>query len=108
MFCSIPVEVGNQTLAAECAASYLLFYPTDEPMLEKMKQYRTEVGEDTAVTAREVVTAPGLYWPSLSHTTGSQSRRQTGKRVSLQMCAKPRAEGTGVPSGSLRDRTGLA
>ncbi|XP_027566230.1 prolyl 3-hydroxylase 3 isoform X2 [Pipra filicauda] len=46
-------QVGNQTLAAECAASYLLFYPTDEPMLEKMKQYRTELGEDTAVTARQ-------------------------------------------------------
>uniref|UniRef100_A0A8C9NE46 procollagen-proline 3-dioxygenase n=1 Tax=Serinus canaria TaxID=9135 RepID=A0A8C9NE46_SERCA len=41
-------QVGNQTLAAECAASYLLFYPTDEPMLEKMKQYRTELGEDVA------------------------------------------------------------
>ncbi|KFO93069.1 Prolyl 3-hydroxylase 3, partial [Buceros rhinoceros silvestris] len=48
-------QVGNQTLAAECAASYLLFYPTDEPMLEKMKEYRTEVGEDTAVTARESI-----------------------------------------------------
>ncbi|XP_013813606.1 prolyl 3-hydroxylase 3 isoform X1 [Apteryx mantelli] len=46
-------QVGNQTLAAECAASYLLFYPMDEPMLEKMNQYRTELGEDTAVTARE-------------------------------------------------------
>ncbi|RMC07595.1 hypothetical protein DUI87_17071 [Hirundo rustica rustica] len=45
--------VGNQTLAAECAASYLLFYPTDEPMLEKMKQYRTELGEDAAITARQ-------------------------------------------------------
>ncbi|KAM9390063.1 prolyl 3-hydroxylase 3 [Phaethornis superciliosus] len=48
-------QVGNQTLAAECAASYLLFYPTDEPMLKKMKQYRTELGEDTAVTARESI-----------------------------------------------------
>ncbi|XP_050187950.1 prolyl 3-hydroxylase 3 [Myiozetetes cayanensis] len=46
-------QVGNQTLAAECAASYLLFYPTDEPMLEKMEQYRTELGEDTAVAARQ-------------------------------------------------------
>ncbi|KFQ86002.1 Prolyl 3-hydroxylase 3, partial [Phoenicopterus ruber ruber] len=46
-------QVGNQALAAECATSYLLFYPTDEPMLEKMKQYRTELGEDAAVTARE-------------------------------------------------------
>ncbi|NXV83099.1 P3H3 hydroxylase, partial [Atlantisia rogersi] len=46
-------QVGNQALAAECAASYLLFYPMDEPMLEKMKQYHTELGEDTAVTARE-------------------------------------------------------
>ncbi|XP_065507831.1 prolyl 3-hydroxylase 3 isoform X2 [Caloenas nicobarica] len=48
-------QVGNQVLAAECAASYLLFYPMDEPMLEKMKQYHTELGEDTAVTAREVI-----------------------------------------------------
>uniref|UniRef100_A0A8C3Y3U7 procollagen-proline 3-dioxygenase n=1 Tax=Catharus ustulatus TaxID=91951 RepID=A0A8C3Y3U7_CATUS len=48
-------QVGNQTLAAECAASYLLFYPTDEAMLEKMKQYRTELGEDTAVTARQSI-----------------------------------------------------
>ncbi|XP_064011935.1 prolyl 3-hydroxylase 3 [Pogoniulus pusillus] len=46
-------QVGNQALAAECAASYLVFYPTDEPMLEKMKQYRAELGEDAAVTARE-------------------------------------------------------
>ncbi|XP_075294528.1 prolyl 3-hydroxylase 3 isoform X2 [Opisthocomus hoazin] len=48
-------QAGNQALAAECAASYLLFYPTDEPMLEKMKQYRRELGEDTAVTARESI-----------------------------------------------------
>ncbi|KAM6095264.1 prolyl 3-hydroxylase 3 [Chlamydotis macqueenii] len=48
-------QVGNQALAAECAASYLLFYPTDETMLEKMKQYRTELGEDTTVTARESI-----------------------------------------------------
>ncbi|XP_074964717.1 prolyl 3-hydroxylase 3 isoform X3 [Phalacrocorax aristotelis] len=48
-------QAGNQALAAECAASYLLFYPTDEPMLEKMKQYHTELGEDTAVTARESI-----------------------------------------------------
>ncbi|XP_062473782.1 prolyl 3-hydroxylase 3 [Pezoporus occidentalis] len=48
-------QVGNQALAAECAASYLLFYPTDEPMLEKMNQYLTELGEDTAITARESI-----------------------------------------------------
>ncbi|NXX76182.1 P3H3 hydroxylase, partial [Urocolius indicus] len=48
-------QVGNQTLAAECAASYLLFYPTDEPMMERMKQHRTELGEDAAVTARESI-----------------------------------------------------
>ncbi|NXL30668.1 P3H3 hydroxylase, partial [Glaucidium brasilianum] len=48
-------QVGNQALAAECAASYLIFYPTDEPMLEKIKQYRTELGEDTDVTARESI-----------------------------------------------------
>ncbi|XP_061862083.1 prolyl 3-hydroxylase 3 [Colius striatus] len=48
-------QVGNQTLAAECAASYLLFYPTDEPMMERMKQYRAELGEDAAVTARESI-----------------------------------------------------
>ncbi|KFU84155.1 Prolyl 3-hydroxylase 3, partial [Chaetura pelagica] len=55
LFCSVPTQVGNQMLAAECAASYLLFYPTDEPVLEKMKQYRTELGEDTPVTARESI-----------------------------------------------------
>ncbi|NWJ00487.1 P3H3 hydroxylase, partial [Crypturellus undulatus] len=44
---------GNKTLAAECAASYLLFYPMDEPMLEKMNQYRTELGKNKAVKARE-------------------------------------------------------
>uniref|UniRef100_A0A8C0BS21 procollagen-proline 3-dioxygenase n=1 Tax=Buteo japonicus TaxID=224669 RepID=A0A8C0BS21_9AVES len=48
-------QVGNQALAAECAASYLLFYPMDEPMLEKMKEYRTELGEDAAFTARESI-----------------------------------------------------
>uniref|UniRef100_A0A8C0UZL2 procollagen-proline 3-dioxygenase n=1 Tax=Cyanistes caeruleus TaxID=156563 RepID=A0A8C0UZL2_CYACU len=48
-------QVGNHTLAAECAASYLLFYPSDEPMLEKMKQYRSELGEDAAVTARQSI-----------------------------------------------------
>uniref|UniRef100_K7G6R6 procollagen-proline 3-dioxygenase n=1 Tax=Pelodiscus sinensis TaxID=13735 RepID=K7G6R6_PELSI len=46
-------QAGNQALAAECAASYLLFYPADELMLEKMKQYETELGEGTLVTARE-------------------------------------------------------
>ncbi|XP_053912661.1 prolyl 3-hydroxylase 3 isoform X2 [Cuculus canorus] len=46
-------QAGNQTLAAECAASYLLFYPMDEPMLERMKEYHGELGEDTRVTARE-------------------------------------------------------
>ncbi|NXU54262.1 P3H3 hydroxylase, partial [Turnix velox] len=48
-------QIGNQTLAAECAASYLLFYPMDELTLEKMKQYHMELGEDTAVTARESI-----------------------------------------------------
>ncbi|XP_025050656.1 prolyl 3-hydroxylase 3 isoform X1 [Alligator sinensis] len=46
-------QVGNQALAAECAASYLLFYPMDESMLEKMKYYQTELGEGVSVTARE-------------------------------------------------------
>ncbi|NWH82667.1 P3H3 hydroxylase, partial [Piaya cayana] len=46
-------QAGNQTLAAECAASYLLFYPMDEPMLEKMKEYRAVLGEDTRVAPRE-------------------------------------------------------
>ncbi|XP_074857687.1 prolyl 3-hydroxylase 3 [Carettochelys insculpta] len=48
-------QVGNQALAAECAASYLLFYPADELMLEKMKQYQEELGEGTSVTARESI-----------------------------------------------------
>ncbi|XP_019404451.1 PREDICTED: prolyl 3-hydroxylase 3 [Crocodylus porosus] len=46
-------QVGNQALAAECAASYLLFYPMDESMLEMMKYYQTELGEGVLVTARE-------------------------------------------------------
>lgn len=70
LFFSVPAQVGNQTLAAECAASYLLFYPTDEPMLEKMKQYRTELGEDAAVTARQVITGPGLSFLVLPCPTG--------------------------------------
>ncbi|NWX18501.1 P3H3 hydroxylase, partial [Aegotheles bennettii] len=48
-------QVGNQVLAAECAASYLLFYPMDEPMLEKMKRYRTQLGKDAAVAVRESI-----------------------------------------------------
>nr|XP_056704398.1 prolyl 3-hydroxylase 3 [Euleptes europaea] len=48
-------QVGNQTLAAECAATYLLFYPSDERMLEKMKQYQSALGAETPVTAREVI-----------------------------------------------------
>lgn len=70
LFSSVPAQAGNQTLAAECAASYLLFYPTDEPMLEKMEQYRTELGGDAAVTARQVVTAPGLHFLVLPSPTG--------------------------------------
>jgi len=86
-------------------------------MLEKMKQYRRELGEDTAVTAREVVTTPGLYFvgPPLSHTTGSQSRRRKGKHVLLQVCAKPRTEETEseftyslYQAGSLQDGSGLS
>ncbi|XP_053897640.1 prolyl 3-hydroxylase 3 isoform X2 [Malaclemys terrapin pileata] len=46
-------QVGNQALAAECAASYLLFYPSDELMLEKMKRYQAELGEEASMTARE-------------------------------------------------------
>ncbi|XP_067402006.1 prolyl 3-hydroxylase 3 isoform X2 [Emydura macquarii macquarii] len=46
-------QAGNPALAAECAASYLLFYPADELMLEKMKQYRAKLGESASVTARE-------------------------------------------------------
>ncbi|XP_023966901.2 prolyl 3-hydroxylase 3 isoform X1 [Chrysemys picta bellii] len=46
-------QVGNQALAAECAASYLLFYPSDELTLEKMKRYQAELGEEASMTARE-------------------------------------------------------
>ncbi|XP_015274289.1 PREDICTED: prolyl 3-hydroxylase 3 [Gekko japonicus] len=48
-------QVGNQALAAECAATYLLFYPSDERMLEKMKQYRTALGAEAPVVPREVI-----------------------------------------------------
>ncbi|XP_077201886.1 prolyl 3-hydroxylase 3 [Paroedura picta] len=48
-------QVGNQTLAAECAATYLLFYPSDERMLEKMKQYQAALGAKASVVAREAI-----------------------------------------------------
>ncbi|KAJ6658276.1 hypothetical protein lerEdw1_020548, partial [Lerista edwardsae] len=48
-------RVGNHALAAECAATYLLFYPSDEAMLEKLKQYQAALGEDIPVIAREVI-----------------------------------------------------
>ncbi|KAJ7316987.1 hypothetical protein JRQ81_003149 [Phrynocephalus forsythii] len=48
-------RIGNQAAAAECAATYLLFYPTDEAMQEKLKQYRAELGEDIPVAAREII-----------------------------------------------------
>lgn len=98
MFCFVPALVGNQALAAECAASYLLFYPTDEPVLEKMKQYQTELGEDTTVTARKVVTTPGLYFLALPCPIQQdpRSRRQKGKCVLMQMYAKPKSEDIGT------------
>uniref|UniRef100_A0A8C0ISH9 procollagen-proline 3-dioxygenase n=1 Tax=Chelonoidis abingdonii TaxID=106734 RepID=A0A8C0ISH9_CHEAB len=46
-------QVGNHALAAECAASYLLFYPSDELMLEKMKRYQADLGEGASVASRE-------------------------------------------------------
>ncbi|XP_054858844.1 prolyl 3-hydroxylase 3 [Eublepharis macularius] len=48
-------QVGNQALAAECTATYLLFYPSDERMLEKMKRYQAVLGAEAPVAAREVI-----------------------------------------------------
>ncbi|KAM6469179.1 prolyl 3-hydroxylase 3 [Liasis olivaceus] len=46
-------RVGNRTVAAECAATFLLFYPSDEKMLEKLKQYQADLGEEMSIPARE-------------------------------------------------------
>ncbi|XP_053146766.1 prolyl 3-hydroxylase 3 [Hemicordylus capensis] len=46
-------KAGNRALAAECAATYLLFYPSDEAMMEKLKRYKAELGEEIPVAARE-------------------------------------------------------
>lgn len=117
LFCSVPAQVGNQALAAECAASYLLFYPTDEPMLEKMKQYRTELGEDTAVTAREVVTTPGLYFLALpcpirwDHSLGDKKGNVFHCRCVPGPGLKklePEFTYSLYQAGSLQDRTGLS
>ncbi|KAL8202775.1 UNVERIFIED_CONTAM: hypothetical protein K2H54_025138 [Gekko kuhli] len=48
-------QVGKQALAAECAATYLLFYPSDKRILEKMKQYQTALGAEAPVVPREVI-----------------------------------------------------
>ncbi|XP_062984492.1 prolyl 3-hydroxylase 3 [Elgaria multicarinata webbii] len=48
-------RVGNVAAAAECAATYLLFYPSDEAMLEKLKRHQAELGEQTPVAAREII-----------------------------------------------------
>lgn len=88
LFSSVPAQVGNQTQAAECAASYLLFYPTDEPMLEKMKQYRTELGEDAAVTARQVLTTSFLVVPCPTEQ-GHSPRDKKGKLFHSRHVPRP-------------------
>ncbi|XP_060124696.1 prolyl 3-hydroxylase 3 [Zootoca vivipara] len=45
-------RTGNRALAAECAATYLQFYPSDGALLEKLKQYQAELGE-VPIAARE-------------------------------------------------------
>lgn len=114
LFSSVPAQVGNQTLAAECAASYLLFYPTDETMLEKMKQYRTELGEDATVTARQVVTAPGLSFLVLPCPTGQahSPRHKKGKVFHCRHVPRPglkKLEFTSslLQAASLPDKNGL-
>lgn len=111
---SLPAQVGNQTLAAECAASYLLFYPADEPMLEKMKQYRTELGEDAAVTARQVVTGPGLSFLVLPCPTGQDHspRDKKGKVFRCRHVPRPGLKKLKFTSSlsqsvSLQDKNGL-
>lgn len=114
LFFSVPAQVGNQTLAAECAASYLLFYPTDESMLEKMKQYRTELGEQAAVTARQVITAPDLSFLVLPCPTGQDHspRDKKGEVFHCRCVPRPglkKLEFTSSlsQSGSLKDKNGL-
>ncbi|XP_034266872.1 prolyl 3-hydroxylase 3 [Pantherophis guttatus] len=46
-------RVGNRTVAAECAATFLLFYPSDEKMLERLKEYQADLGKEIAIPARE-------------------------------------------------------
>ncbi|XP_026542029.1 prolyl 3-hydroxylase 3 [Notechis scutatus] len=46
-------RVGNRTVAAECAATFLLFYPSDEKMLERLKEYQADLGKEVAIPARE-------------------------------------------------------
>ncbi|XP_010155215.1 PREDICTED: prolyl 3-hydroxylase 3, partial [Eurypyga helias] len=82
-------QVGNQTLAAECAASYLLFYPTDEPMLEKMKQYRAELGEDTSVAAREDLWTPDELIPeNLKEKHGEDQEKQKQETLDVEEMEK--------------------
>lgn len=113
LFSSVPAQVGNQTLAAECAASYLLFYPTDEPMLEKMKQYRTELGEDAVVAARQVATTPGLSFLVLPCPTGQDHSPRDKERkvfhcrhVPRPGLKKPEFTSSLSQSVSLQDKNG--
>ncbi|XP_060618593.2 prolyl 3-hydroxylase 3 [Anolis sagrei] len=48
-------KVGNHAAAAECAATYLLFYPSDEGMLGKLKRFQAEMGEEATVAARKTI-----------------------------------------------------
>lgn len=52
--------VGNRTVAAECAATFLLFYPSDEKMLERLKEYQADLGKEVAIPAREVTSSISL------------------------------------------------
>ncbi|XP_037766792.1 prolyl 3-hydroxylase 3 isoform X2 [Chelonia mydas] len=73
-------QVGNQALAAECAASYLLFYPSDELMLEKMKRYWVELGEGASITAREDPWTPDELIPG----SLKQKHRENQKKQRLE------------------------
>lgn len=86
-------------------------------MLEKMKQYRTVLGEDTAVTAREVVITPGLYFLALPCRI-RQDHSPGDKKGNVFHCRcvpspglkklKPEFTCSLYQAGSLQDRTGLS
>uniref|UniRef100_A0A8C5RLM6 procollagen-proline 3-dioxygenase n=1 Tax=Laticauda laticaudata TaxID=8630 RepID=A0A8C5RLM6_LATLA len=73
-------RVGNRTVAAECAATFLLFYPSDEKMLEKLKEYQADLGKEIAIPAREVA-SKRLPFEDLTITMDSHQLNGTQRVV---------------------------